>query len=472
MKIFISNTVNNSKILSYIKGPDYFQNLWTNSIFFSAVNFVFNGPCSILQKVYHKWEDIFANSFLIKTIQYLCVRFPILIGLFLIANMIIPDYKWHNAYGVLLVALLTVFFVLKVMMTPKSKFDLASVDYMAILFFFSIFLAGATSLFPKDSFTFLVYYFITFISMIIIISSIDTLDELNILIKFIAFGAFLTAIYGIYQWKVVGIAVDPSTTDLTINQGLGGRVYSTMGNENVYGELLVLTIPFFGSIILNEKAFLKKVLWAILSLPVIMILFKTGSRSAWIAFAFSVMVFVFFWNKKLLPFFVILGAIALPFLPSSIYKRILTVFNPNDTSILYRKKILDSAFSMLKDYWVTGVGLGHKTFGIIFQRYKGFGLTKVVHTHNLFIQIWLESGISAIVTFLLLIFRMIRNTFVAVHAKKNPAVNYILITALSAVLGLMVMGLADYVWFYNRILFMFWIDIAIVLTSLKLIKRA
>jgi hypothetical protein len=33
------------------------------------------------------------------------------------------------------------------------------------------------------------------------------------------------------------------------------------------------------------------------------------------------------------------------------------------------------------------------------------------------------------------------------------------------------MGMADHIWFYNRILFMFWINIAIVLASLKLIRN-
>lgn len=471
MKNFISNAVNNSKIFTYLKGPDDFQLLWTNSLFFRVIHFLFNIPCIILQKIYHRWEGVFANSFLIKIIKYLSTKLPLLIGLLLITTMAIPDHRWHNIYSVLLVALLSVAFLLKTMVAPGSKFNTASVDYAAVLFFLSIFLAGATSLFPKDSFSHLVYYFITFISVVIIISTIDSLEDLNMLIKLIAFGAFLTAVYGVYQWKFAGIAVNPSTTDLAMSHDLGGRVYSTMGNSNVYGELLVLTLPFFGAIILNEKSLFKKLMWAALLAPVILILFKTGSRSAWVAFAFSLIIFVFFWNKKLLPFLIILGAITLPFLPSSIYRRILTIFNPNDTSIGYRTKILDSALPMLKDYWVTGVGLGHKVSGAIFQSYKTFGLTNAAHTHNVFLQIWLEAGITAVVTLLLFVFRMIRNTLVAIREKKDPAANYILIASLSAVLGLLVMGLADHVWFFSRILFMFWIDVSIVLTSLKLINR-
>ena len=471
MKRFFMNAVNNSRIFSYFRGSDYYQLNWINSIFFFVLDRVLNGPFLLLKRLFTRWTSILESSVLIRLFKIISEKLHILIGLVLIFMMVIPDHKWYNKYGVMLVLLLLAVFLLKLVIVPKTRFEIGYIDYSAILFFFTIFLAGITSLFPKESLNSIVFYGITFVAMILVVSSIDTLDDLNVLIKLVAFGIFLTAVYGIYQWKVVGIAVNPAQTDLIISQDLGGRLFSTMGNPNIYGELLVLSIPFFGAIILNEKALIKKAFWIILLLPIILVLFKTGSRSAWGALAIAMFVFVFLWNKKFIPIFILLGIIALPFVPSSIYKRALSVFNPNDTSKLYRQKIMKSALSMLKDYWVTGAGLGTNVAGTIFQRYKSFGLTRVAHTHNLYIQIWLEAGIFAILTFFMLIFRMFRNTVIAVREKKNPAAIHILIASLSAALGLMVMGFADHVWFYNRILFMFWIDISIGLSALKLLKR-
>jgi hypothetical protein len=68
-------------------------------------------------------------------------------------------------------------------------------------------------------------------------------------------------------------------------------------------------------------------------------------------------------------------------------------------------------------------------------------------------------------------FRMTRNTYAAVRKKENPALNNILAASLSSIAGLAAMGMADHVWFYNRILFMFWVVAAILFTSLKLIKN-
>jgi O-antigen ligase len=146
----------------------------------------------------------------------------------------------------------------------------------------------------------------------------------------------------------------------------------------------------------------------------------------------------------------------------------MTIFNGKDTSIEYRGKILSSAIPMLKDYWTTGVGLGPGVVSTIFQRYKTFGLTKVAHTHILYLQLWLEAGFTALLTFLLVIFRMIRNAFEAMIKKKNPEAGNIMFAALAGIAGLLTMGLADHVFFFPRIMFLFWINISLILTSVKI----
>jgi O-antigen ligase len=471
MKKSLAAVINNSKIISSFMSPDRIHELWARSLIYRFFNFIVNSPVNLMRKAYFKWEDVFKGSLLMRLLKYITDNLYVVIGLFLIVNIIVPDHRWYNAYGVILTFMLFILFLFKLIMSDRGSINIKDVDYSLIIFFISIFVAAVTSLFPRDSLNYLIYYFITFMTIIIIVSSINTYEELYRLVKLLLIGVFITALYGAYQWLVVGIQVNPSLTDLTINQGMGGRVYSTMGNPNVYGELLVLTIPFFGTIILNEKSWIKKAFWILLLMPIMVILLKTGSRSAWVAFAAAMFIFVFFWNKKLIPFLILVGVLAIPFLPDAIYKRIMTIFNPNDTSLKYRQMILGPAFAMLKDYWLTGVGLGNRVFATIYQRYKSFGLTTVAHTHNLFVQLWLEAGIAAILSLLVLLFRMIKLTFNAAREKKNPKLNNILFASLSAVLGLCIMGLADHIWFYNRILFMFWINIAIILTSLKLKRQ-
>ena len=470
MRNNFESIINQSKIISSFIGPDSLNNIWVNSFFYNIIDALINKPLNWLRRLYLKFERVFSASLFVKIMKIVLNNFSVCIGLFIVLTIIIPDHRWYNAYGVLLTFALFVLFLIKAII-DGSKVNFEDIEFSIIIFFICIFISGITSLFPSESINYLLYYLISFITVIIIVNSIKTYDDLYKLIKIILIGVMLTTLYGVYQWLVVGIQVNPAQTDLTINQGMGGRVYSTMGNPNVYGELLVLIIPFFASVILNEKSIVKKMFWIILLLPVLVILLKTGSRSAWVSFAVAMFVFAFFWKKKLIPLFILLGVIAIPFLPDSIHRRIMTIFNPNDTSLKYRQMILGPAFAMLRDYWLTGVGLGNRVFGIIYQRYKSFGLTTVAHTHNLYVQIWLEAGLFAILSFIVIVFRLLKHTFMVIKEKKNIHINNILIASSSGILGLCVMGLADHVWFYNRILYMFWINVAIILGSLKLIRK-
>lgn len=467
MKGFVKNTIESSLILSYFRGPDKSQQSWAESSVLRIIHLIVNFPGKLLKSAYNKWENVFEHSLAFRLLKYLTDNMHLIIGLILIVIMAVPYHIWRNEYGAMLAAGLTALFFIRLMTNRESAVETPAIDYSILLFFVSLAVAASTSLFPRESLKYLVHYIIAFVFIMVIVSTIDSADKLALLIKFIAIGTFITALYGIYQWKVVGVAVDPSTTDLTLNPDLGGRVSSTMGNPNVYGEMLVLTIPFFGAIILNEKSWLKKAAWLAMLAPVILILFKTGSRGAWVALAGAVVVFVFFWDIKFIPVMIILGFIALQFLPAPIYNRILTIFS-GDKSTDYRGKILTSAIPMLKDYWLTGVGLGPGVVSAIFERYKIFGLTKAAHTHILYLQLWLEAGIAAILTFLLLIFRMVRNAFEAMVKKKDPAANNILFASLAGIAGLLAMGFADHVWFFTRIMFLFWINIAIILAAVRI----
>jgi len=471
MKDFIKNTIESSMVVSYFRGPDKSQQSWAESPVLRFIHLVANFPGKLLKAAYNRWQSVFENSLVFRLLGFLADNMHMVIGLALVLFMIVPHHIWRNSYSVVLAIGLAALLLIRLMKNRESVIDTPAIDYSIWLFFTSLAVAAATSLFPADSLKYLVHYIVAFVLLAVIVSAVDSAEKVYQLVKFIAFGTFLTALYGIYQWKVVGIAVDPSTTDLTLNPDLGGRVYSTMGNANVYGELLVLTIPFFAAIILNEKKLLKKAAWLAMLAPVLLVLFKTGSRGAWVALAGAAVVFVFFWNIKFIPVIIVLGLIALQLLPAPIYNRIMTIFR-GDQSTDYRGKILTSAIPMLKDYWLTGVGLGPGVVSTIFERYKIFGLTKAAHTHVLYLQLWLEAGLAAILTFLLMMFRMVRNTFEAMISKKDPALNNVMFAALSGIAGLLAMGLADHVWFFTRIMQLFWVSIAIILVIVRVMNRS
>lgn len=468
MKDTLIRQLQNSRFINYLT-TDTSKNVnWANSISLNILIYIISLPSILIHLVYSKLSNVFDNSYFIKFFKFIGSNLHYVIGVSIIFIFTIPDHLWSNLYAVILIALITTLFYFKKGLSENPKLELEKLDYSLIIFFLTLFIAGIGSVFPRESFNQLVFYIATFVFIAVIILEVNSEKKLFDLAKFIAVTAILTSIYGLYQWRIVGIEVNPSLTDLTINQNLGARVFSSFGNPNVYGEFLVLSIPFFFPLFLKTKNVVYKILIVLSSLPVLLMLFKTGSRSAWVAFAVCIFIFVFLWNKKYIPVLIVLGLAAIPFLPSSIYNRLMTIFNPNDTSLKYRQMIMGPALVMLRDYWITGVGLGSKTVSLIYQRYKSFGLTTVAHTHNLFIQLWLEAGILSILSFIMFMFRLAKNSYIKINKFKNSKQSLIISASLASTLGILVMGLADYVWFYNRIFLMFWINISMVLCALNL----
>ena len=246
MKGFVKNTIESSLILSYFRGPDKSQQSWAESSVLRIIHLIVNFPGKLLKSAYNKWENVFEHSLAFRLLKYLTDNMHLIIGLILIVIMAVPYHIWRNEYGAMLAAGLTALFFIRLMTNRESAVETPAIDYSILLFFVSLAVAASTSLFPRESLKYLVHYIIAFVFIMVIVSTIDSADKLALLIKFIAIGTFITALYGIYQWKVVGVAVDPSTTDLTLNPDLGGRVSSTMGNPNVYGKCLFSLFRFSG----------------------------------------------------------------------------------------------------------------------------------------------------------------------------------------------------------------------------------
>lgn len=487
---FFKSAFSHSNIWKFLKASDIFSHSWKQSRMFKMVDWLLNSPIMLLQKIFYKFEKAFEGSLIFKIILFLANRFELLVGISLFIILIIPHQYWNNLYSTLFAALLLILFVIKAAY-KKESFHLLSIDFALFTFIILVFISQFTSILPKDSFRFLLFYLTCFTFVLIMVSSVKNSKSLNGLAEILVLGISASAIYGVGQ-AIAGVPFDPSLTDINLNEGMAGRIYSTMGNPNNYAEILVLTIPFYFSVILNSTSYLKKSAYTLLLLPVFIALYYTGSRSSWLAFAGTILVYVFLKNRKLIPLVVILGILSYPLLPNSIHRRIMTLFMGTDSSTGYRLLILKSFFPMLKDYWFTGVGLGMEPFVQLFQKYYEY--TKIQdtintlelyntsflvdmyysipttppHTHNLYLQIWIETGLAGLLTFLWFIARLIKKSFICIFNSANKSVNNLLIAGISGLAGSLAIALAEHIWFYPRVMLIFWAVIGIVLNGLSI----
>ncbi len=468
---FIIVLFTNSSIFDFFAREGRLGKWWENSLVFRVLNEVLTAPSNLFKNIYRNNEEIFKGSVFFRMLSLLVHRFEIILGLSLLVTLIVPHERWSNIYSTAIaLALLFLLFVCTII-KKNSYFNLKALDFSLVLFIVIMALSWVTSISRSSSLRFLIMNMTCFLFVFIIVSSLKNEKSLGTFIEIVLVGTTVISLYGLYQFFSDSVRFDPSLTSVYLNEGMPGRVYATVFNPNNFAEILVIMLPFYGAVIFNARTFVKKAAFLVMALPTLAVLFCTGSRSGWIAFAVFVFVYTFLKNKRLLPFMLIAGMVAVPFLPQHIYRRIQTLFNlSKDTSAQYRLKIIQTSWPMLKDYILTGVGLGTDVFMDVVAKYKQYASKVPVHTHVMYMQIWVEMGLMGILSFVWFVFRTIKSSVIHILEKANLYYTNVLIAGVSSLLGILTMAGVEYVWYYPRVMLFFWVDAAIVLAALSTLK--
>ena len=115
---------------------------------------------------------------------------------------------------------------------------------------------------------------------------------------------------------------------------------------------------------------------------------------------------------------------------------------------------------MFKDNWLLGIGVGNQNFREIYGLYMKTGFD-ALSAYNIYLETAVESGIFALITFVIFLSINIYSAVKYILKKSNITSIYLSI-ALVSIIGLLVHGFVDTVFFRPQIQFIFWIMIAII----------
>ena len=430
-----------------------------------------NLPASVLTWVHETIRPQWESSTLLRSATFLGEHTPALMGLLLMVTMSIDHSKWDNMYAFVGVLLICVLFILAGSHRRGQRFDVKSLGLYVILNMAVICFSVVISQDTWTSIRFLVFQLTAFLILILIVSSVKDYRQLRLLISLVVIGITVAALYGCYQ-GIVGVEVNASQTDLSVelNQGMPGRIYAFFDNPNAFAGILVMAMPLTYALVLNAETWYSRFA-ALLSLVLCgLALAQTYSRAGWIGFAVTVVVFVLFWNWRLIPLLIVAVLCCLPILPESIYNRILTIGSKGDGSTGYRFHIYKATLQLLKVYWLKGVGLGSNVLHNAFKQFPPmYNGAYPVHSHCLYLQIWAETGIFGLLTFLGAVVHQGKNA-VKVCSFAERRIKLVIGAAVSAICGILVMGLVEYVWFYTRSLYLFWFVFAVIVSGIKIAR--
>lgn len=409
-----------------------------------------------------------------KSLKAVPLFFKKYIDFFLVAILLFilltPTSVWDKEYGglhldfyfIVFPILLVLFGLLCLANGIEKKRNLAKQfreNVWFTAFTASLFVAVLASTNWLLSMTYLPYYLSGIFIVGILYESDLTLTRIKRIFGFLVFGILLTALYAVAQ-RIQGVASNASFTNLVVNQNMPGRVDSVFGNPNVYAFALASLLPVVAAYTLNCKTGWRAILGALAFILGTAALLMTYSRGAWFGSAVSLFLFFALYKPKWIPFLLLLCVAALPFIPASIKNRVLTIFNPNDTSISYRGLLMNSGLQVIAGRPVFGAGLGLNTVqDVVHLNYWPSDLDAIYrfyHTHNLFLQMWCEMGILGCVTFL---GAVVQNIVLAVRGFRKKSRTALLFTAslIAGMTAMLLCGMTDCPLNTLRTMLIFWI---------------
>lgn len=317
--------------------------------------------------------------------------------------------------------------------------------------------------------SFILFYFV-------VINTIRTKEQWLSMVKLFLCVAFLVGAYGVFQ-NFAGVNSTESWVDETMFEDIKVRVYSFFDNPNVLGEFLVLTIPMVIAVLWNKNKSEHKVVFGVFFLCMAACMIFTWSRGAWLGLVLACAILLLSMDKRWV-FFGVLAICVLPALlvatgNTAILQRLFSIGNTADTSTAYRVSIWSASLDIIRDFWVSGIGIGSEAFKNVYPMYAKSGADFALHAHNLYLQIWVECGILGFASLLATLIRFIKQTFSfsVMAVKKDNDIAKFLIAIGAGLIGFLFQGLTDYVWYNYKILMLFWIILAFGVSGANLVPR-
>ncbi len=365
---------------------------------------------------------------------------------------------------VAMVAYTFVCYLLK-LLRGKRTFRFNAMDCAVLVFFIFMMGGGVSSVGRGASLQPALVYLCFMLGYFLVVNLVRGEFWLKRCLGAVVIGAVLVSGYGVYQ-NFFG-EQDTTWQDTEMFEEISGRVVSTFENPNVLGEYLIMVIP----LLLAFAVVSKKPSTGFASLLMFALgcacLIYTWSRGAWLGMILAMLVFFLVYTRKTMA--VCLAALFLiPFLPLVLPETILTRFTSigdlGDSSTSYRVSIWVASMKVIENHPFAGIGIGTGAFSKVYPLYSLSGIEKAPHSHNLFLQTAIEIGIPGLLVLLGVIFIFAQNSFSFFKKCKNGVMKegkIISLALFAGIMGVLLQGLTDYIWYNYRLYLMFWIVIGL-----------
>lgn len=312
------------------------------------------------------------------------------------------------------------------------------------------------------------------------------------LAELIAFYAVLTWVRTeqrlmLVAWGITGAGVGLAFSSLLLLQQ-GGRFFSALSfitkiasalpqtvQKNVMGGTLAVILPLaIGLILAQQKGkYYRLRMGGACSgtLAIAAGLVLTQSRGAWLAVIVALVIMAAIATRRTLWLGVGAGLLGLALVIMALSGNLGPLVNQFLQSEALggldgRLEVWSRALMAIQDFAFTGIGLGGFSL-VIPAIYPYFlsGPEPVPHAHNLFLQIGVDLGLPGLISFLLLLFWLVRAGFTGWRNFSHRPAGWITLGCLGALCAMLTHGLVDSVTWGTKPAFLSWAILGLLLAA-------
>jgi putative inorganic carbon (HCO3(-)) transporter len=258
---------------------------------------------------------------------------------------------------------------------------------------------------------------------------------------------------------VRGIVYDPTVLELDQMR----RFAHPLPHPNIAGYLFALTLPLCLAIAVAEagKVRVASLFSGGAQLLALFLTYSRGSWLGWWASLFSFGVMLKRWREV---WVILTGAGLLLFFVAPLHERLLTLASPQtDFSINERMEAIDAGLKVGLDHPILGVGYGRGRLreGLKEQERKtGTEIGHIAHTHNVYVELFAQTGLLGLGIFLWLLYQTFRQTL-SNASRLDGSDRVLMLGMASSWIAFAVTGLGDVPFYHHEIRILFFTLLAL-----------
>jgi O-antigen ligase len=238
--------------------------------------------------------------------------------------------------------------------------------------------------------------------------------------------AFVMSVFACYQFSL-----SP--------QFFTNRVHGFTGAFYRLSTFLVFAIPIAIALTLSSRGWMKRILFLSIP-PLFAAVFFTFTRGAWIAVAVEVLLLIFIFMKRFRMFLSSLFIAVTLIIGGLAYRSILPTQVILHGSEQPRIEAIKLSSEIMQRYPLTGIGYGKETFS------KYYPDTYVKHSHNIFVNTAVETGIVGLFLLIGIVWLTGRTFLRAIRLEMVPIRKYILSGLCASCAGFLTINMFDYMY--------------------------